>query len=114
MFAAFYGIVVGFLMIGWWAFSFAKGRVPELRTEPVRLAFHVAAEFLTALVLVVSGFGLLFGGAWASSLYLVAVGMLLYSVIVSPGYFAQRGEWPLVGMFAVLLLLALLSLVFLP
>jgi hypothetical protein len=48
------------------------------------------------------------------SVYLVAVGMLLYSMIVSPGYFAQRGEWPLVGVFAVLLLLALLSLVYLP
>ena len=38
---------------------------------------------------------------------LVALGMLLYTVIVSPGYFAQRGEWPLVAMFGVLLLSAL-------
>jgi hypothetical protein len=50
-------------MTGWWTFSFAKGKVPELRTEPERLYFHVAAEFLTALLLVVSGFGLLSGGA---------------------------------------------------
>jgi hypothetical protein len=62
----------------------------------------------------VSGFGLLFGGAWALSIYLVAVGMLLYSMVASPGYFAQRGEWSLVGLFAVLLLLAVLSLIFLP
>ncbi len=36
--------------------------------------------------------------------------MLLYTVIVSPGYFAQKREWPMVGMFAVLLALALVSL----
>lgn len=115
MFAAVYGLFGGFLMMGWWLFSFAKGQVPEVTTEPIRLSFHVAAEFLTATLLVVSGFGLLFGGeGWALPVYLVAVGMLLYSVIVSPGYFAQRGEWPLVGMFVALLLLALLSLASLP
>ncbi|MDQ3864390.1 MAG: hypothetical protein M3317_13025 [Actinomycetota bacterium] len=114
MFAAVYSIAVGSLMIGWWAFSFTKGRVPETRTEPVRLAFHLAAEALTAVLLVVGGFGLLFSSSWASAVYLVGSGMLLYSVIVSPGYFAQRGEWPLVGVFVVLLLLALLSLALLP
>jgi len=34
----------------------------------------------------------------------------VYTVIVSPGYFAQQGQWPLVAMFAVLLILALVSL----
>jgi hypothetical protein len=37
--------------------------------------------------------------------------MLLYTVIVSPGYFAEKGQWAFVAMFAVLLLLALLSIV---
>jgi hypothetical protein len=50
-FAAFYGIVVGLLMMGWWIYSFARGQIPELRTEPIRLYFHVAAELLTALLL---------------------------------------------------------------
>jgi hypothetical protein len=36
--------------------------------------------------------------------------MLLYSVIVSPGFFAQQGQWIFVGMFAVLLALALWSM----
>lgn len=36
--------------------------------------------------------------------------MLLYSVIVSPGYFAQLGQWALVGMFALLLVLAVASI----
>jgi hypothetical protein len=33
--------------------------------------------------------------------------MLTYSVIASPGYFAQQGQWALVAMFAVLLVLAI-------
>jgi hypothetical protein len=36
----------------------------------------------------------------------------LYAVN-SSGYFAEQGEWPLVAMFAVLLILALISLRFL-
>jgi len=38
------------------------------------------------------------------------MGMLLYAVINSPGYFAEKRQWPMVGMFAVLLILALVSL----
>jgi hypothetical protein len=36
--------------------------------------------------------------------------MLLYTVIVSPGYFAEKGQSAFVGMFAVVLLLALVSI----
>lgn len=54
-FAGWYGIVVGFLMVGQWLFFLATGQVPELQTEPVRIAFHLAGEFLTALGLIVSG-----------------------------------------------------------
>jgi hypothetical protein len=35
--------------------------------------------------------------------------MLAYTAIVSPGYFAQQGQWPLVGMFAVILALDIVS-----
>jgi len=38
------------------------------------------------------------------------MGMLLYAVINSSGYFAEKRKWPMVGMFAVLLILALVSL----
>ncbi len=109
-FAAGYAIIVGVLMFGQWAFFLAAKQVPELKTEPVRISFHLAAEFLAAAALMTSGAGLLVQAAWALQLYPVAVGMLIYTVIVSPGYFAQKRAWPLVGMFAVLLILALISL----
>ena len=105
-----FSLLVGLGMIGQWAFSLARGQVPEIGTEPFRIAFHLAAEFLTALALIAAGLGLLAGAWWGRQVYPVATGMLLYTCIVSPGYFAQKGQWPLVGVFGLLLVLALLSL----
>lgn len=108
-FAGWFGIVVGLSMLAMWSFFLAAGRVPEVHTEPWRLAFHLAAEFSTALCLFVAGVGLLRLRSWAMKLYFVAAGMLFYSLIVSPGYYAQQGVWAFVVMFAVVLLLAVVS-----
>jgi hypothetical protein len=110
VFASLYAILVGIGMIGQWSVSLATGRVPELKSEPFRIAFHLVGEALTAVVLIAGGLGLWVGASWGRTAYLVAIGMLFYTVIVSPGYFAQRREWPMVGMFGVLLVLALLAL----
>src|SRR5512141_2434539 len=103
-------LLIGLLMFGQWGFSFAAGAVPEVTTEPVRLAFHVAAEAVTAVCLIVGGIALLLRKRWAPKFGLIAAGLLAYTVIVSPGYFAQQGQWPLVVMFGVLLALDILSL----
>jgi hypothetical protein len=111
IFSAVFALIVGLGMIGQWAFFLATGQVPELVTEPLRIRFHLAAEFATAIALMVGGIALLTGQTWAQWFYLLAVGMLLYTVIVSPGYFAEKGQWVFVGLFAVILLLALVSVV---
>ena len=92
-------------MCGQWGFFLAAGLVPELQTEPIRIAFHLAAEFATAACLLAGGIGLLRGKPWGRPVALFAAGMLAYTAVVSPGYFAQQGQAPLVGMFAVLLAL---------
>ena len=102
-FSAWYGIIVGFIMIAQWFFFIATGSVPELQSEPWRITLHLAAEFTTALMLIVSSIAVLKTAAWGRKVLLVGLGMLIYSEIVSPGYFAQLGQWALVGMFAVLL-----------
>ncbi|MCL7455439.1 MAG: hypothetical protein M8467_20585 [Anaerolineae bacterium] len=111
IFPSIFAIAVGVLMIGQWSFFYLSHQIPELETEPYRILFHLAGEFATAVALIVGGAGLLMGQAWASWLYMVAMGMLLYTMIVSPGYFAQRGQWPFVGMFAFLLILAIVSII---
>ena len=108
-FSAIYGIFVGTMMFAQWAFFLASGQVPELQTEPWSIAMHLAAEFITAAGLILSGWGLLIHKSWGAKAYLVFAGMLVYSVIVSPGYFAQQGQWALVAMFAILLALAVTS-----
>lgn len=68
-------------------------------------------EGLTAIGLLAGGVGVLKRKKWAPPLMLVAQGMMIYSVINSPGYFIQRGEWPLVAMFILLLVLGLIAVV---
>ncbi|NPV77875.1 MAG: hypothetical protein HPY59_16060 [Anaerolineae bacterium] len=101
-FSAWYGIVVGMLMLGQWAFFITAGAVPELQSAPWSIGFHLAAEALTALALILSGIAVLKMKVWGVKLLLVALGMVLYSEIASPGYFAQSGQWALVIMFGVL------------
>jgi hypothetical protein len=108
-FVAWYTVAVGVMMLGQWGFFLGAGLVPELQTEPFRIAFHLAAEGLTALALLVSGVGLLRGQPWAREAALIALGMLIYTAIVSPGYFAQQGQWAFVVMFGALLALTLVS-----
>ena len=111
IFSAVFVLAVGLAMISQWSISFARKQVPELEDEPIRLGFHIAGEFLTALALIVSGIALLARLGWSVPLYLVAIGMLLYTTIVSPGYFAQKGEWKWLGMFGAIIAGAIVSLI---
>jgi peptidoglycan biosynthesis protein MviN/MurJ (putative lipid II flippase) len=97
-------LTVGVLMGAQWLFFLATGSVEELETAPRAIAFHLAAETVTAVLLVVAGAGLLRGVG--ERLGQIATGALLYTVINSAGYFADRGEWPMVAMFGVLLVVA--------
>lgn len=91
-FAAVYVIIVGILMFGQWAFFLATKQVPELKTEPIRIRFHIADEFITGGLLIASGIGMLAKSDRATKLYPVAMGMLLYTVIVSAGYFRAKAR----------------------
>ena len=110
VYPALFAILVGIGMIALWMVSYFTGQIPELESEPIRIKFHLAAEFTTAGVLIIAGVGLLACLDWAVSVYLVAMGFLFYTVIVSPGYFAQKGQWSYVVMFGLILMLGLLSL----
>lgn len=54
------------------------------RTRP-EIVVHLAAESVTAALLAAGG---------STGIALAGLGMLLYSVIASPGYFAARHERP--------------------
>ena len=112
LFPAIYALIVGIGMIGQWTFFYFQNEIPELVTEPIRIGFHLTAELITAIMLMTSGFAVLFGWKFSDWLFPLSIGMLFYTAIVSPGYFAQKGQWPFVWMFAVIILLGLISLFF--
>jgi hypothetical protein len=111
IYSAIFAIIVGIGMMGQWLASFLSKSIPELKTEPIRIWFHIAAEMATALLLVVSGILLLSGVAVGQTIFLIAVGMLFYTCIVSPGYFAQQGNWNWVIMFSGLIVLGIVGIV---
>ena len=106
-FPAVFAILVGVGMIGQWAASFIGKQIPELQSEPIRIWFHIAAEMLTAICLILAGIGLFSEKAWSTPLYLISSGMLFYTAIVSPGYFAQKGQWGWLIMFGAILILGI-------
>jgi hypothetical protein len=108
-FAPLFAIIVGVGMVAQWTMSYLSNQIPELETEPIRIGFHIAAEMATAILLIVGGIGLLLQTPWGRELSLIAFGMLFYTAIVSPGYFAQKGQWAWLGMFAVIISLGLVS-----
>lgn len=108
---ATFAIAVGLGMIGQWIYFLVKGEVAETRTSPVELGFHLLAEFVTAIALIIGGIILFMGMRWGLAVYLLAAGALLYSATNSAGYFAQRRNWSFVLVFGVILLLTLLSVV---
>ena len=110
-FASIYAIAVGALMIIMWSFFFVSGQVPELQTKPAEILLHIIAELLTALLLVVSGVLVLKRIEWGNLTLLVALGMLFYTMIVSPGYYIQNGTPAFVVMFALFLAVGILAAV---
>lgn len=102
--------VLGCLMIAVWGGLFATGQVPEVRTAPVSLTFLLAAEMATAVLSVVGGAALVARKPWAYPVYLVASGMMLYSITNYLGLLAEDGLFSLVALFAGFLVVIILFL----
>lgn len=106
-----YSVLVGIAMTGMWVFLLLKDQVPELHETKTRhITLHIVAEFLTAVLLIVSGAGLVLSGEWARTLSPVALGMLLYTCIVSAGKYADDNDLPMVAMFGVLIILTIVAI----
>lgn len=100
--AVLFQIAVGVAIIGWWAVAAATNGIVELNEGRIDILFHIVAELVMAVLLIAAGVSIRRNGRTrpATALSGLALGTLLYSSINSPGYFAERGEWSMVGMFA--------------
>ncbi len=108
-FVSYYSMSVGVLMLAQWLFFILSGNVVEFATTPIEISIHISIEILTAIALLITGYRLLKRRKNAIKWNLLAQGMLIYTVVNSSGYFAQLAQWPFVVMFAVLLILSLVS-----
>ena len=81
----------------------ASSGVPQ--EKPWGITFHLFSEFSTATLLIVSGVASLLNMDWAKSISLIALGMLMYIVIYSPGYYLQKKNKPMALMFVALIIL---------
>lgn len=106
-------VIIGSGMIMLWIMLFLTGQIAELQTEPVRIIMHIAGEVLTAIMLIVSAIMWLINIEGSYKLMLFAHGMLTYTLIVSPGYYAQKGNIPMIIMFCVLILITMFNTVYL-
>ena len=107
-----YSITVGALMIAMWLFFIFTGNVPEFKTTPYSISLHLFDEFVTAILLIIGGAGLIKKAKWALHIHLISIGMLFYTVIVSPGYYLDQGQVYIPILFAVLLIFAVILSVF--
>lgn len=107
--AAWYAIGVGVLMAVWWTLDLRGGALDRPDRARVELVLHLVAEFATAALLLVGGVVALRAGSPSS--LLVGLGMLLYTVVQSPGYFLARRETAPAVMFGVLVVATLGAIV---
>jgi peptidoglycan/LPS O-acetylase OafA/YrhL len=108
---AIYSLFIGILMIGMWSMFILTGQVTEIATKPAEIVLHLLAEFITAVLLIGGGIGLLKKMKIGYNLNLVALGMLLYTLIVSTGYYLQKGDLAFLSVFALLFILTLVFLI---
>ena len=108
---AIYSIFVGIAMLGIWIVQLITEQAPELQTAPIEIAMAITADWLTALMLLIVGVGLLSKRNWAYKLYFFALGMLIYSVVISTGYFGPLGNTMFVVLYAVLFILSALFVI---
>jgi len=110
--AAIYSILIGVSIIGMWTMLYITGSIPEFDTEPIRIGMHLVAEIATGIILILGAYGLLSNKRWGYNIYLISMGMLIYTLLVSPGYYAEKGNYFFVGMFAIILFFSIVFIVF--
>jgi len=101
---AVFELVVGLGIVTLWPILLATRQVPEVRSGDRAIWFHLTAELMLGIALVVSGLLLLIAGDDPSTRILAgtALGGMTYSTVNSSGYYARDSNWLAVGVFAVL------------
>ena len=102
-----YATILGIGILGLWFMLLFTRQVPELETEPIAISFHITAESLMGILSLLSGILMLVNLQWSLYLFILTMGLVIYAVINSAGYYGQRKEWGFVIMFAIILIITI-------
>lgn len=97
--AAFYSVFIGISVLGMWFMILLNNGISE---GPIEISFHILSEFLMAILLFLGGIGLLKEKIYGKLVFLISHGMLLYSVLNATGYYGQRSDFMMMGIFIIL------------
>ncbi len=90
-----FSLATGVMIPAFWILLLITRQIRELRKGRRDIWFHIVAEIATGALLVAGDSGASF------ALSAMGLGALVYTLIQSPGYYVDRREWPMVGLFAV-------------
>ncbi|MFA6450671.1 MAG: hypothetical protein WCX65_14450 [bacterium] len=108
-----YSLSVGVIMAIVWVIYFLTGSVMGAKPAGSGLGFHIAAEFLTAFALSAAGIGLLVNRKWGRDLYFLGLGLLIYALVNSPGYYMNGpGGIFILAVFAMSFVCSVIFLIF--
>jgi hypothetical protein len=91
--AAYFAMTAGMSILAWWLAELAIGAAASFTTEDW---VHVAAEVITALVLLSAAYRMLLKHPGGRRTYLLGSGMLIYATVNAAGGFAVGGNVPMV------------------
>jgi hypothetical protein len=93
---AYFAIAAGLGIVAWWLVDLTLGNATGRLTP--QGWFHVAAEAITALALLLAGSRVLQNKVGGRRIYLAAAGMLIYATVAGAGTFAARGQWAMAAL----------------
>ena len=107
-----YSLIIGIGIIGLWLMLILTKQVPEIKTEPIAIGFHIIIENIMGILSLISGVILFIDLACGSLLFILSSGLVIYAVINSAGYYGQKKQWPFVSMFGVILIISSILVIF--
>ena len=91
-FSGVFAIIAGICIPALWIYILAAGIIPRIHSEPTAVGFLLTSEFVTAILLLTGGIGLLLKQAWSQRVWYLSMGMLLYAVLMATGEFLQMNH----------------------
>jgi len=105
-----YTIFIGILVIAMWIMILNGPAISEGKTE---LGFHLFSEFLMAIICIVSGLRLFVNKPGAKILNVCGLGMVIYSVLNTAGYYGEKGETAMLLVFIILTIMTVTAVILL-